>query len=733
MSIRKLYCWWPPALLMAVALFSEPAHAQRQVWHIQIIDSVTRAPLPGAVVADTVHQEARIAPPSGWLSWPLPPHQPLRLQISCVGYQTRWIAVHAAADDTLRITLASLAQQIGEVMISATRIPQPIQDIPQHVQLVDADDIEEGTAMSPGNIRELLTELSGTQIQQTSAVSGYAGIRLLGLGTEYTQLLKDGFPLYGGLSGSLSMLQIPPLDLQRVEVIKGASSTLYGGDAIAGVINLVSKEPGFRPVWTTVLNQTLKKGTDAGTYFSMRGPHLGTTIMGTYSRQQAVDVNDDGFSDLPFLRQFTIQPGLYWYGSDSSKLWTVFHVFHENRVGGDMQAIAHGSDSLHAFLQRSLTSRVDQEAACRRRVGNSWLTAKLSWVHYQRQLNAFKGNQFSVYSEVNDQINLGAHRLIAGMNWLVDDYHPESSAGAPPAYHYHTWGLFGQDDWKLSRRLTLELGLRQDWHSRYGAFFLPAAAVLWNLLPALQVRVGRGEGYKVPSLFNAQSEEVGYTRISPLSSTITAARSYSWNADIFYHHTWNNGLVCSVDQAVYRMRLEHALISTQDSLSGALSFTSAPAPIVSTVSETNIHLRFRRLEGYWGYTWVHALRKYDAAHPRLPLTPASRLVSTYLYEVPGAFKCGLEAFYTGRQYLDQGTRTRSFWTFDIMVEKIIGPVNILLNVENITDTRQSRWGPIFSGSVSHPQFAEIYAPLDGRVINLSLKWNLLSSRQDDVD
>ena len=173
------------------------------------------------------------------------------------GKAVRRDSVPAAKRDTMEETLQN-------VIISSTRTNQLLKNTPIAVQVIGREDIEEGTAQSPANIRELLTELSGTQMQQTSAVSGNVTIRLQGLDGRYTQLLKDGFPLYGGFSGSLSILQVPPLDLRQVEVIKGAGSALYGGDAIAGIINLISRTPDTALRLDAILNQTNRGGTEDG-------------------------------------------------------------------------------------------------------------------------------------------------------------------------------------------------------------------------------------------------------------------------------------------------------------------------------------------------------------------------------------------------------------------------------------------------------------------------------------
>src|SRR5699024_8682321 len=97
--------------------------------------------------------------------------------------------------------------------------------------------------MKPGDIRMLLAESTGIHVQTTSPTSANASIRIQGLDGRYTQILKDGFPIFSGASSGLGLLQIPPLDLKQVEVIKGSTSTLYGGGAIAGLVNLISKTP----------------------------------------------------------------------------------------------------------------------------------------------------------------------------------------------------------------------------------------------------------------------------------------------------------------------------------------------------------------------------------------------------------------------------------------------------------------------------------------------------------
>src|SRR5690606_12015966 len=113
--------------------------------------------------------------------------------------------------------------------------------IPTRMEFIGLEELGEKANMKAGDIRMLLSESTGIQTQVTSATSGNASIRIQGLDGRYTQILKDGFPLFSGAASGMGLLQTPPLDLKQVEVIKGAASTLYGGRAIAALIILISK------------------------------------------------------------------------------------------------------------------------------------------------------------------------------------------------------------------------------------------------------------------------------------------------------------------------------------------------------------------------------------------------------------------------------------------------------------------------------------------------------------
>ena len=187
-----------------------------------------------------------------------------------------------------------------EIIVTTTRVPRRIADEPTRVEVIDPEELEEKVAMSPGDVAMLLNETSGLHVQMTSPGLGAANVRIEGLPGRYTQILADGLPLYGGQAGSTGLLQIPPLDLRQVEVLKGVSSALYGPSALGGVINFISRRPdGAQEL---LVNQTSRQGTDAALWLSGEPATDGWSysLLGSANRQAARDVRTAGPTSRPF-------------------------------------------------------------------------------------------------------------------------------------------------------------------------------------------------------------------------------------------------------------------------------------------------------------------------------------------------------------------------------------------------------------------------------------------------
>jgi len=198
------------------------------------------------------------------------------------------------------------------VVVTATRSDRRLQDEPLRVEVIDREEIEEKALMTPGSVAMLLGETTGLRVQTTAPSMGAANVRIQGLRGRYAQLLADGLPLYGASGDSFSLLQVPPLDLGQVEIIKGPASALYGSGALGGVINLVSRRPR-EAEREALFNITSQQGADA-TLWVAAEPARGWswTLLSGYHTQPRRDLDDDGWSDLPSYGRAALRPrGFY--------------------------------------------------------------------------------------------------------------------------------------------------------------------------------------------------------------------------------------------------------------------------------------------------------------------------------------------------------------------------------------------------------------------------------------
>ncbi|HWH51074.1 MAG TPA: TonB-dependent receptor, partial [Gemmatimonadaceae bacterium] len=170
-----------------------------------------------------------------------------------------YVALGAGSDTTMRVELSPEAAVVAPVFITTTRAVRRLEQEPLRVEVLGGDDVGEKSEMRPADARSLLSEMSGIR-EQTRSPLGATNIRINGLPGRYTAVLSDGLPLYGAQASSFTLVDVVPLDLRQAEVIKGASSALYGPQALGGVVNLISRRP---PDTSQVLvNQSAPSSTD---------------------------------------------------------------------------------------------------------------------------------------------------------------------------------------------------------------------------------------------------------------------------------------------------------------------------------------------------------------------------------------------------------------------------------------------------------------------------------------
>src|SRR5687768_7196896 len=346
--------------------------------------------------------------------------------------------------------------ELEEVVISSTRSTRTIQNIPTRVEFIGGEELEEKGNMKPGDIRMLLNESTGIQTQQTSPTSANASIRIQGLDGRYTQILKDGFPLYAGFSGGLGLLQTPPLDLKQVEVIKGSSSTLYGGGAIAGLVNLISKTPKEERELKFLINGTSAKGLDLSGFYGKKFGNVGLTVFASRNSNEAYDPADIDLTAIPKFERYVVNPKLFVDFNERTSLDIGINFTTEDRIGGDIKYIEGDADAVHRYFESNKSKRYSTQLSFSHKLNsNSSVNIKNSFNYFDRLIEipdyVFDGIQNSSFTEINYATQSVRSEWIAGVNAWTDDFSEERIANDPLRdYRQTTLGAFLQNTFSIS-------------------------------------------------------------------------------------------------------------------------------------------------------------------------------------------------------------------------------------------------------------------------------------------
>ena len=626
----------------------------------------------------------------------------------------------------LIVTLEEEIEVEEEVIVTATRTGRLASDQATRVEVVTREEIEEKLLMTPGDIVMLLNETGGLRLQPTAPALGAASIRVQGMPGRFTAVLTDGLPINGTQVASLGLLQIPPMDLQQVEVIKGAASALYGPSAVGGVINLVTRRPTPEHVGEAIVNITSRSGADGLLWLSGPiNPKQGYTLLAGVHGQNASDVDDDGWADLPRYRRVIARPKITFAPEHGGSIDISGGFTRESRLGGGLTA---------ALPTQSVdTTRGDLGLVWRKPAANGVFVVKGAGSIVNQTFDAAGGghDNHSAFglAEVSMSRGFGRHILVAGAALEVQRHENAFSFSRVNFdYRWITPGVFVQDDITVSSMASLSVSARVDGHSVYGALWSPRAS--FRLRPrGWDLRVSAGRGAFAPTVFLDEVEEVGAGYVGSFSLK-RAEMAETWSMDL----SRNLGVV-ELAGTWFGSRIRNAvLVEEVTTFRTFLSVKNRPegSEFATRTSGVELFGRFRRAP--WivttTYTWVNATQTVnatDTSRETVPLTPKGSFGLIAAWERHGKSRVGLEVYRTGRQRLEDDPfrlESEPYTIIGLLAERRFGRVRAFVNLENLTDVRQSDYSPLRRPSPTGlgRLVVSSWAPLEGRTVNAGVRF-----------
>jgi iron complex outermembrane receptor protein len=624
--------------------------------------------------------------------------------------------IDAAREWQLQFDLEPATKHEEEVTVHATRNDVRVQDSPLHVEVVSQDEITEEIAMRPSDISMLLNEMGGMRVQTTSPGLGAAAVRVQGMRGRYTAFLSDGLPLFGQQGTGLGLLQIPPMDLGQVEVIKGNASALYGSAAMAGVVNLITRRPEAEPIHEFLFNRSSLGETDASMFLaSQLTEHWGASLLGGGYWQEHQDVNGDGWADVAGYSRGNFRPRFFWDNKNGGTALLTGGITYEDRSGGTVPGSVLPATG-QPYIEALNTRRYDLGGSAQWVLDKRFVLATRFSVSDQDHRHQYgddieRDRYGLLFGEVSIRGTVGKNTWVAGFADERDAFRPHDVPRF--AYTYVVPGIFAQDDFSAAPWLSFSASARVDFHNVFGTFFSPRLSALirkggWTS------RISAGQGFYAATPLTEETEAAGLARLL-LPAPLHAERGRSASADL----TRSMGAV-SVTATAFASNIDHPVYVDRGA---TYSIFNLQGPTRNRGLELLATWRKSPFTATASYTYVRTSELEPSGRAEVPLTPRHSLGVVGMWEKEGVTRIGLECYYTGTQRLEYNPfrdLSKPYVLVGAMAEhKVAAHVKLFLNLENLTNVRQTRWDPLLlpTRASDGRWTVDAWAPLEGRIVN----------------
>ena len=519
---------------------------------------------------------------------------------------TKQISIEAGTSMELNFSLVEDVLGLEKVVVSATRNRINKKETPVIVNVLGPKLFKATQSIS---LADGLNYQPGVRVETNCQNCGFIQVRLNGLEGQYTQILVNSRPVFSALNGVYGLEQIPVNIIDRVEVVRSGGSALFGSNAIAGTINIITKEP-VNDSWEISTNFGITDGTaldrniNLNTSLVSEDLRSGITVYGIFRDREAYDANDDGFSEIPKLNNNSLGVKAFLRPNDNSRIGVDFTGIREYRRGGDRIDIApQFTDISEELDHNTVFTGIDYELFdnVRKNSGTAYVTLQ----HTDRDSyygglgggrtaidsiaanNAFgKTNDIALVAGTKYTHNFERDVITIGL-----EYQLNNTDDAIPGYNrvidqkVNNLGLYTQYEWKPTNKFTTLLGARLD-HVNVDGFYAiqdivrlsnvseivlnPRLTILYNINEELQFRGGYARGFRAPQAFNEDlhiSSVSGEQRFVILSDNLESEFSNAFTASFNYIKDLNKTQINLLAEGFYTtLENPFTIVSTGASL-----------------------------------------------------------------------------------------------------------------------------------------------------------------------
>lgn len=419
-----------------------------------------------------------------------------------------------------QITMAQIvsdsikSKQLQEVIITGTRTERSVATLPLPTQIISGESIQKSGL---SRLNEIIQEQTG--LITVPDFGGGEGIQMQGLDATYVMILIDGQPLFGRSAGTLDLSRISINNIERIEIVKGASSCLYGSEALAGVVNIITKKPRITEKIKGNLNYKYATFNthDVSTSFEFGKKKIGVELFGNYFKTNGYNLTESNFlQTVESYYNFTFQPKIKIKFSDKVNLSLNSRIYNQRQ---DYKA----EIGMEKYIGESKIDEWNNSLVLNQTISDNFkLVYDLYVTNYianeflnddnNQLFEESKFNQFFYRPEIRSHYKIGRNTLTTGIgiNYeTLDRTYFENKATLNSEY------IFGQFEWFIKERWNILAGFRYDNHHQYQSQFSPKIGINYKWNDNFSIKTSLGYGYKAPDLrqlyFDFTNSAVGYT------------------------------------------------------------------------------------------------------------------------------------------------------------------------------------------------------------------------------
>jgi outer membrane receptor for ferrienterochelin and colicins len=502
--------------------------------------------VPGISIILESNRKGAVSNDSGRFAFEKLPTGKIKLHFSGIGYlhQVKEFVI-TAGENVVGIELTASTNTMEDVVVSGTMRAISKMDSPIPVEVYTPVLFKKNPSPS---IFESLQMINGIQPQLNCNVCNTGDIHINGMEGPYTMILIDGMPIVSSLSTVYGLSGIPNSMVKRVEVVKGPASTLYGSEAVGGLINIITKDPLTADKFKVDVSATSigEYNADVNAKFKV-GETVSMLGVNYFNYWHTSDINHDNFTDVTLQNRISVFNKWNFKRRNNRAFILAGRYIYENRWGGELQwnKFLRGSDSVYG--ESIYTNRYEL-------IGNYELAknffADFSY-NYHHQDSYYGTIKYDAVQQVGfGQLrynkNFNKHDVLFGLPLRFTWYDDNSPATMKPdgknsPSQIYLPGIFVQDEWKMSEKLTTLAGLRYDYNTNHGSIVTPRLSFKYSPNRANTVRLSAGNGYRVVNLFTEDHAALTGAREVVIAETLKPEQS--WNANINYATQFrlNNG------------------------------------------------------------------------------------------------------------------------------------------------------------------------------------------------